>query len=83
MASAQEVVMPHEGHRNPKNATIVQGGNPNCWCVPMPETLGVNWLATTSGTISPTPKSVSPIRHHQESPRRDVSTVSHPIGGGD
>ena len=49
----QEVVIPQAGQRIPNKYTDVQGGNPNCWCVPDPEGSGCNRDATTSGIRSP------------------------------
>ncbi len=48
--AAQEVVIPQVGQRIPQRATSVQGGNPNCWCVPWPRGSGSNKQAMTSGT---------------------------------
>lgn len=76
--------MPHEGHRIPKNITMVQGGKPNCWCVPIPALFGVNRLATMSGAISATPNSTNPARdHHGNRPagsRAEGSTAKHHPG---
>ncbi len=48
--AAQEVVIPQVGQRIPHRATSVQGGNPNCWCVPWPRGSGSNKQAMTNGT---------------------------------
>lgn len=56
---AQEVVMPHVGHRQPNRATNVHGGNPNCWCVPWPRVSGVRIIATSRGNANPSPIAAS------------------------
>lgn len=71
----------------PKNATIVQGGNPNCWCVPIPAGLGVNRLATMSGAIIVAPNNTSATRdHHCNRPadsRATDSTAWYQSRGGE
>ncbi len=50
--AAQDVVIPQVGHRIPNKATSVQGGSPNCWCVPWPLASGSSRQATPSGNRS-------------------------------
>lgn len=65
--------MPQAGQRMPNIATDVQGGNPNCWCVPYPTGLGsraratannasTNSMATTAQTL---PERLARIIHSQ------------------
>lgn len=45
MVCAQEVVMPHPGHRIPTHVNRLQPGNPSCVCVPIPDASGFNHAA--------------------------------------
>jgi hypothetical protein len=81
----QEVVIPHEGHRMPKNCTIVQSGNPSCLCVPMPRRLGVRQAAVIKRPTKTLPAStiaarcIQPIRTGPQGPRAEPAAV----GGGE
>tara|TARA_R110002049_G_scaffold72490_2_gene187152 strand:- start:171924 stop:172223 length:300 start_codon:yes stop_codon:yes gene_type:complete len=45
-----DVVIPQPGQGIPASIRIVHGGNPSCWCVPIPLGLGSNCPAVTSRT---------------------------------
>jgi hypothetical protein len=80
---AHEVVMPHEGHRNPYHCTSVHGGRPNCWCVPIPRGLGVSRLAVMSSPISTAPAKAMTSRCGQGKRQARGGTAGAIAGGGE
>lgn len=61
-ACDQEVVMPQDGQRTPSNHTNVQGGSPNCRCVPKPFGSGRNMPATVRAASKPKAIAANPSR---------------------
>ena len=76
--AAQEVVIPQVGQRIPHRATSVQGGNPNCWCVPRPRGSGSNKQAITNGTRRYPAVVAAKSRPRGVTSRRESSPVATP-----
>lgn len=83
---AQAVVIPQAGQGRPNNTTTVQGGHPNCRCVPLFRGSGSRPRATTSGTIRANPKMAADSRCSPESLARSgllvpVTLIERKEGG--
>ena len=58
--------MPHAGHRTPNAIWNVQGGNPNCWCVPKPLASGLRVADVTRSPSNTDPTAIKRIRWNLE-----------------